>query len=410
MDKVPLPPIQSQQSQTVQASSNYSRTDSPQPFISSSTRPKTGHPSNNNFKGSPGAFARRRLPKLASVGVVPVGAPPLYIGSTNNNQTLSKVGEEDMNEIGSFPEDHPASIKDHIYDTDTIDEKDQFIQGEGETQTANEHLKGSIEMSSDSLKEDGKQFSEIDAKVENTVMEEDKSIEDEVFTIEATLEDNVEEEVRVNLVNDGDRTSNVEANEDTKRSNCDDEDDKKFQEDNQTEVHNDDYQSEYRSQYTMQAIQSEKNNVDENFLIKNQISNDGQVPNDDDDDNDVVSPHEVSREASAQSARSEKVPSPIMVSPRGVLRLTSSTIKSPKQQNSRPTSRLSVNKSSRISSAKSVEQSVSPSKSPIIVSPKMVASPHGKTSAQRSRASSRSGITKLGTYYVHGLISFIKSL
>ena len=49
-----------------------------------------------------------------------MGAPPLYIGATGDPQTLPEVGEEDINAIGTFPEEQEIEEGNEDGDNDQI--------------------------------------------------------------------------------------------------------------------------------------------------------------------------------------------------------------------------------------------------------------------------------------------------
>lgn len=388
MDKPPLPPIRSQQTQVVQASNHYYRSDSPQPFSGNISRPKTGHPSNGNSNGSPGASTRRRLPKLAGPGVIVGAVPPLFIGTTINQPTLPKVGEEESNEVASFPEEAPVSIKDYTDNTDTLEDNDEFIQGEEVPQISEEHLEICKDLESETLNEEVTQEKEIDhVKDYTTATEEETSIQNE----NDEEEDNGDKESQGTLVDEVINSQPISTidTEDTMAAyvnNKTEDNDGKPQDDTNVEVDN-----------NINHDQCEDIQINDDCLDENK------VPIDDDDDNDVVSPHEVSREPSAQSARSGKntyntYVSPIGTSPRVASQLASATIKSPNKQMSRPTSHLSVAQSPRIPSATATDGGASVIKSPISASPKTAISLSRKSSARESDASSRPTSTKLGIH------------
>jgi hypothetical protein len=386
LDKPPLPPIRSQQTQVFDASNQYSRSDSPQPFISNTARPKTGHPSN----GSPSASTRRRLPKLAGAGALPSGGPPLFLNSISIQQTLPQVGEEDTIEIGSFPEEIPASITDQTSDVDTLDEAVvDVIQSEEVPQIEEDDLEISKDLVSDNVNEgdeedggrngNGNDTLENDIASQTVFVEQEHSLKDsEDINPEENTSVQHNEEDRVSIV--GDEDDDIDA----KGNNGDVEDDNVSKGNTQLEEDNIDRHTE-----------TESNDVVGKQVMQDTLNQDQGI-NDDDDDNDVMSPNEVSREASAQSARSENMVSPIPTSPRDVSRLASAIVSSPKNLNSRSASRLSVNRSPRFPSATLSEKSVSRIKSAINASPKVAASSSRVSSVKISRASSRQGTTKLG--------------
>ena len=139
---------------------------------------------------------------------------------------------------------------------------------------------------------------------------------------------------------------------------------------------------------------------DEGSVANGSLKED-QVPIEENDDNDVMSPNEVSREASAQSARSG-VLSPLNVSPKALSRLATPSPTSPKSQTSRSASRLSSKRSpSTTLNPNTYNTYTSPSKSPGLVSPRMGSSSSRKSSKQVSRASSRLDASKLGKQYLY---------
>ena len=387
MDKPPLPPIRSQQTQVVDASNHYSRSDSPQPFISNTTRPKTGHPSN----GSPSANTRRRLPKLAGGGALPSGGPPLFLNSTGIQPTLPKVGEEDTIEIGSFPEEITPSIKDQTSDVDTLDDAVvDVIQNEGVPQIAEDDLEVCKDLASDIVNNgDEEEAARNSVENGNDILVNDIGSQKGIVEQEHSLKDN--EDIKT------EENTSVQHNEDDHVSIVGDEDDidtkstNGYVEDVQgpkdnTQLEDDDIER-HTEAVPNDAVGSQ---------VMSETQNHDQDINDGDDDNDVMSPNEISREASAQSARSENMFSPITTSPRDVSRLASAIVSSPKNLNSRSASRLSVNRSPRFPSATLSEKSVSRIKSPTNASPKVAASSSRVSSVKISRASSRQATTKLG--------------
>ena len=396
MDKPPLPPIRPHQDQVVQASNHFYRSDSPQPFIGNNSRPKTGHPSNNTTDGSPSGATRRRLPKIAGASTLPPGAPPLYIGSTSTHPTLPKVGEEDSLEIGSFPEEIPASILEQTSNVDTLDDAVvAIINSEEDAHAADEDLDSKNEPEYPTLQENN-EFGENENEETNCDEEEGDniSLQEEIQRVEP-LEESEDKNSEANISQDNIETNDSNAIEKEETADANDSNLNLEIEDNSDNITKpDDDRASTRS------------NVDECDGEESQMPNDSpkedQVPIEEDDDNDVMSPNEVSREASAQSGRAG-VLSPLNVTPKPSSRVASASLMSPKPQNSRSASRLSSNRSPRSPSAtlnpNTYNTYTSPSKSPALASPKMGSSSSRKCSAQVSRVSSRLEAVKLGKLF-----------
>ena len=395
LDKPPLPPIRSQQDQVIQASNHFYRSDSPQPFISNSNRPKTGHPSNNNLDGSPSGATRRRLPKISGAATLPPGAPPLYLGSTNAHPTLPKVGEEDSIEIGSFPEDIPASILDQTSNVDTLDDAVVAVIKSEDDGNIEAEDNGKEEESNGDLLPENNEVGENNNDVTNCdEIDGDKTsgLEESGKTEPFDVGEEGKSEVDISAEN-----VEINASINVEKSESDD-------------VINSDVDE--KEENVVKPDEDEKSNhseANENDGDQTQMPNgsleEEQVPIEEDDDNDVMSPNEGSRETSAQSARSG-VLSPLNVSPKVLSRLVTPLPTSPKSQNSRSASRLSSKINSRAPSANLHPNTYntynSPLKSPGSASPKMGSSSSRKSSAQISRASSRPNTSKLGKiYYVN---------
>ena len=388
LDKPPLPPIRSQQEQVIQSSTHFHRSDSPKPFIMNANRPKTGHPSNNH-DGSPSGATRRRLPKITGAATLPAGAPPLYIGAANNHPTLPKVGEEDSIEVGSFPEDIPASILDQNSNVDTLDDAVvAIIKSEEDAKVEDEDLNDQNELNIDSVKENDETGEDnIEQEICDDVDGDNASVQEECQKIDP-LEGDSESNAKVGTSPD----DNLEENGSNIIENAKSTDEIKsnLEENNENDVKDD--EDEKSNHEDMDADE------DEGPVVNGSLKED-QVPIEEDDDNDVMSPNEVSREASAQSARSG-VLSPLNVSPKATSRLATPSPMSPKSQTSRSASRLSSKRSpSATLNPNTYNTYTSPSKSPGLASPRMGSSSSRKSSKQVSRASSRLDASKLGMKY-----------
>ena len=352
-------------------------------------RPKTGHPSNNH-DGSPSGATRRRLPKITGAATLPAGAPPLYIGAANNHPTLPKVGEEDSIEVGSFPEDIPASILDQTSNVDTLDDAVvAIIKSEEDDKVEEEESDDKNELTNDSIKEnDEAGEDDIERQSCDDVDGDNASVQEECQKIEPLEEeaennaevDNSPDDIEVNVSN------NVENPETTDAMNSN------LEEKNENDIKDDE---DEKSNHEDMDVDGDEDPVANGSLKEDQ------VPIEEDDDNDVMSPNEVSREASAQSARSG-VLSPLNVSPKALSRLATPSPTSPKSQTSRSASRLSSKRSpSTTLNPNTYNTYTSPSKSPGLVSPRMGSSSSRKSSKQVSRASSRLDASKLGKQYLY---------
>ena len=309
---------------------------------------------------------------------------------------MSEVGEEDSIEIGSFPEDIPANILDQTSNVDISDNTVvAIIKREEEDMIAEEDLDAKNELENRVLQENN-EFSKNDNEVTNCdeVEVDNRSFQEELEEIEP-LEVSEDRNSEVNISQDNIETNDtniVEKDEtaDEKDSNSD----RNMEDNPKTNINPDDDRASNHSK-------TEESDGRQSQMLNGSLKED-QVPIEEDDDNDVMSPNEVSREASAQSARSG-VLSPLNVTPKTSSRLASASLISPKPQNSRSASRLSTNRNSRSPSAtlnpNTYNTYTSPSKSPALTSPKMGSSSSRKSSGQISRASSRLEAAKLGKIF-----------
>ena len=308
---------------------------------------------------------------MAGPGVVPMGAPPLYIGATGDPQMLPKVGEEDINAIGTFPEEQ------EMEEGNEDGDNDQIIQDQSSLQ--DDKIESNNEIDPETTVEEG----EINDKDNDSAdaVEDDGALEKN-----DTVENKDDNELQKRSIGSNDNTSTANGNEDIAANSDLAEGDVEVDEDDQP---NDDAKT---TASIAEPSQDQETQVNDEILQENQ------VPIDADDDEDVVSPKEVSREVSAQSARSANLISPIITSPKS--RQGSTKVSSPILHISRSTSRLSVNKSPRKASSPTVSKhSPSPRNSPLpgTLSPNIGASASRRSSLQiSSRASSRAGSTKLG--------------
>ena len=297
-----------------------------------------------------------------------MGAPPLYIGATGDPQMLPKVGEEDINAIGTFLEEQ------EIEEGNEDGDNDQIVPDE--TSLQDDKIESNNEI-------DPEKEEEIDVSAEQT----DAVENDGTLKINDTVPGDISENENANgSIGSNDNASNAIDNDDNVANTDVAQGDIEVDEDDQP---NDDAKT---TDSIAEPSQDQETQVDDEILQENQ------VPIDADDDEDVVSPKEVSREGSAQSIRSANLISPIITSPKS--HQGSTKVSSRMLHISRSASRLSVNKSPRKASSPTVsKRSASPRNSPLpgTLSPNIGASASRKSSLQiSSRASSRAGPTKLG--------------